>query len=130
MIAKKIKGLYLFLTSGIFFGIVYVIFAILPMVNQTLLLPIITITCLFGGFVASLFMMVINVAFMTNINQEYLGRVAGLFNSMAMCSTPIASMVVASIAPFTSIMYLYAGCGILVILLFIAQIFNKHLRKL
>ncbi|WP_017413948.1 MFS transporter [Clostridium tunisiense] len=129
-IAKKIKGLYLFLTSGILFGIVYIIFSILPIVNQTLLLPIITITCLFGGFVASLFMMIINVAFMTNINQEYLGRVAGLFNSMAMCSTPIASMIVASIAPFTSIMYLYAGCGILVILLFIAQIFNKHLRNL
>jgi DHA3 family macrolide efflux protein-like MFS transporter len=130
IIAKKIKGLYLFIASGILFGIVYIIFSILPIVNQTLLLPIITITCLFGGFVASLFMMIINVAFMTNINQEYLARVGGLFNSMAMCSTPIASMIVASIAPFTSIVYLYAGCGVLVILLFIAQIFNKHLRSL
>lgn len=67
---------------------------------------------------------------MTNVNQEYLARVGGLFNSMASCSVPIAAMIVASISPFVSIAYLYIGCGILVIVLFITQLFNKHLRKL
>lgn len=129
-IAKKIKGIYLFVVSGVLFGMVYIVFALLPAVSQNLLIPIITIACLLGGFVASIFMMIINVAFMTNINQEYISRVGGLFNSMAMCSTPIASMVIASIAPFTSIVYLYAGCGVLVIALFLFQMFNKTLRSL
>lgn len=129
-IANKIKGIYLLAASGAFFGTVYVIFALLPLLSKNLLIPIATITCLLGGVVASLFMMVIQVSFMSNVEQEYLGRVGGLFNSMAMCSAPIASMIVAAIAPFISILYLYAGCGMLVILLFISQLFNKHLRKL
>lgn len=129
-IGNKIKGIYLFVVSGAFFGMVYLIFALMPLLSKNVLIPIATITCLLGGFVASIFMLIINVAFMTNVEPEYLGRVGGLLNSMSMCSTPIASMIVAVIAPFISILYLYAGCGILVMLLFIIQLFNKHLRNL
>lgn len=129
-IAKKIRGIYLFAISGVLFGMVYIIFALLTISNTYLLVPIIIITCLVGGFVASLFMMIINVNFMSNVQQEYLGRVGGLFNSMAMCAAPIASMIVASIAPFTSILVLYIACGILIIALFTIQIFNKHLQNL
>lgn len=129
-IAPKIKGIYLFCLSGMFFGMLYIVFAALIFANKDLIIPIITITSFIGGFFGGIFMMIINVSFMTNVNQEYLARVGGLFNSMASCSVPIAAMIVASISPFVSIAYLYIGCGILVIVLFITQLFNKHLRKL
>lgn len=130
IISKKIKGIYLFIYSGTLFGSFYIILSLLDLIDKTMLIPIIVLACLAAGFLASLFMMIINVSFMTNVPQEYLARVSGVFNSMAMCSTPIASMIVASIASFTSIFWIYMGCGILVMLLFVFQLFNKNIRNI
>ncbi|WP_040213106.1 MFS transporter [Clostridium polynesiense] len=129
-LAEKFKGIYMFIITGISFGFIYIILSALTMIQKEALIPIITITCFTAGVVASIFMMIVNVAFMTKVNKEYIGRVAGLFNSLAMCATPVASMIIASIAPFTSILFLYAACGVFIILLFVTQIFNKHLRDI
>lgn len=129
-ITKWFKGVQLFISSGIGFGLIYILLFILCIIPKAILIPCISITCFLAGIIASIFMMVVNVTFMTKIDKDYIGRIGGLFNSLAMCAAPLASMLVASIAPFTSILFIYVVCGVFVILLFISQIFNKHLRKI
>ena len=75
-------------------------------------------------------MTLINVAFMECIKEEFLGRVAGVFNALVMAATPIGSLLVASLCIFLNTSTLFLIFGIGTIILFILQRFNKGLSDI
>ncbi len=72
------------------------------------------------GISASIISAVLNVQFMKAVSQDYLARVASIFNASACAATPIASMVVSALAAQFTVTQIFFTSGILCVILFIA----------
>lgn len=71
-----------------------------------------------------------NVSFMEHVEENYLARIGGLFNSMVMLTTPIASFFFALLAKFLNISQIFLLTGISGMILLIVMCFNQTLKKL
>lgn len=67
---------------------------------------------------------------MEHVEENYLARIGGLFNSMVMLATPIASFFFALIAKFLNISQIFLLTGISGMILLIVMYFNQTLKKL
>ncbi|QAA33285.1 MFS transporter [Clostridium manihotivorum] len=130
-VKEKVKGIYLVIVSGILIGIVYILYFIVGQLKvQVAIYPALVLIGLLLGISAGIFLMTINVAFMEKIEKDYLGRVAGVFNSLAMAATPLGSLTVGGLCIFLNTSKLFLVFGMLTIALFLLQKFNKSLAKL
>lgn len=130
-IKEKMKGINLFVIFGIVFGISYFAMSLLPLLNRvTLVYILLLLNSIIFGSTAGIMMSQINVAFMENVKQEFLGRIAGVFNALVMVATPVGSLLVASLCIFINTSTLFFMFGIGTILLFIAQKYNKSLQNM
>ncbi|MEG1870696.1 MAG: hypothetical protein RR192_01705, partial [Peptostreptococcaceae bacterium] len=82
------------------------------------------------GVSASIIIMIINVTFMQRTDQEYLGRVAGILNSLAMVSIPLGSLIVAGLCVFLSVTQLFLVFGIVMVVSFMLQKYNKSIEDI
>lgn len=127
----KFKGINIFVSCGIIFGICYFSFPILKIVpNISITYILLALLCILFGLTAGVLMTLINVAFMECIKEEFLGRVAGVFNALVMSATPIGSLLVAGLCVFLNTSTLFLIFGIGTIILFILQRFNKGLSDI
>ncbi len=130
-IAEKFKGINLFILSGVIIGIAYLSLAFVPMIGVDLVLygTIILLGFLFGAS-ASIFMMIVNITFMQKTEQQYLGRAAGILNSLCMAATPVGSLVVGSLCVFLTTAQLFLIFGIGTVVLFLCQRYNKSMQEI
>lgn len=127
----KFKGIKIFVSCGIIFGICYFSFPTLKIVpNVSITYILLALLGILFGFTAGVLMILINVAFMECIKEEFLGRVAGVFNALVMAATPIGSLLVAGLCIFLNTSTLFLVFGIGTIILFILQMFNKGLSDI
>ncbi|MDU2671297.1 MAG: MFS transporter [Clostridium sp.] len=128
---EKFKGINVFVSCGILFGICYFSFPLLKIsVNISITYILLALLCILFGLTAGVLMTLINVAFMECIKEEFLGRVAGVFNALVMAATPIGSLLVAGLCIFLNTSTLFLIFGIGTIILFILQRFNKGLSDI
>lgn len=128
---EKIKGINLFVLSGIILGFTYFGFSLFKIIdNSNLVYTFLSLNCIVFGISAGIMLTLINVAFMKNVKQELLSRVGGVFNALVMSATPLGSLLVASLCNFFNTSQLFLLFGIATILLFIFQIFNKELQDI
>ena len=128
---EKFKGINVFVCCGILFGICYFSFPLLKIsANISITYILLALLCILFGLTAGVLMTLINVAFMECIKEEFLGRVAGVFNALVMAATPIGSLLVAGLCIFLNTSTLFLIFGIGTIILFILQRFNKGLSDI
>lgn len=130
-IKSRIKGINLFVGGGVLVGGWY--FALLlAQVPTTGLMRylVISIGCFVAGLSIALINMLVNVTFMEKVEQEYLGRVSGVMNAMAVCAMPLGAFIVGGMSSLISIQLIFIVSGVVIILIFMAQKFNKALQEL
>lgn len=130
-VAERIKGISLFVWSGVILGVGYSSLAFMKFISGDLVLygALIIIGLLMGSG-ASIMMMRLNITFMTKIEQEYLGRAAGLVNSMAAAATPLGACLVGGLCLFLTTPQLFLIFGILMVVLFFVQRYNKNMQEI
>lgn len=130
-IAERVRGIKLFVWSGVILGMGYASLALMKLVRADMILyGSLIIIGLVMGAGASIMMMRLNITFMTKVEQQYLGRVAGLVNSLASASTPLGAGVVGGLCLFLSTPQLFLVFGILMVVLFFAQRYNKNMQEI
>ena len=131
-IVEKVKGIVIFILAGVVIGLSYLSLYFIPMFGGASVAIYIglAVSGLAIGIPASIFIMLIGVTFMSKVDQSILGRVAGINNSLVMAATPIGSFVVASLCTFLSTPNLFLIFGIIIIVLFLGQMYNKALREI
>lgn len=131
LINKKTSNNKVFIIGGFLFSIPYILFAGISFVNNTILVWLFLVSVSFiAGIGAAFTSLIINIAFMNHVEEAYLARVGGLFNSMASAATPLASFIIAAIAKFLSVVQLFLICGILCLIFFTLINFNKYVKQL
>lgn len=129
--SKHIPRYKLFLGS---WGVLMVLLIALslngPHFIPTVIWIMLFLTFFLSGCSLALLNIVANVSFMEHVEENYLARIGGLFNSMVMLATPIASFFFALIAKFLNISQIFLLTGISGMILLIVMCFNQTLKKL
>ncbi len=129
--SKHIPRYKLFLGS---WGILMILLIALslngPHFIPTVIWIMLFLTFFLSGCSLALLNIAANVSFMEHVEENYLARIGGLFNSMVMLATPIASFFFALIAKFLNISQIFLLTGISGMILLIVMCFNQTLKKL
>lgn len=119
-----------FLGGGILFGLAYCCVILWPMFDGIMQYVVATSSGLVLGCSASMVIGIINVSFLEQVPPDYLGRVAGVFNSLANVATPLGSMFVAMLCTLLPIIQIFFLFAIGILLLFLIQFKNRSLHEL
>lgn len=126
-IKERVKGIVLLISSGVLLGICYGSYYVLVNFSHPFI-PVMIFS--FGvGFSAGLMIMQLNVVFMEKIDNSYIARITGLMGALSMSSTPLGSFLVSGICLIFSTNQIFLLMGILTIVFFMAQIFNKSFKE-
>jgi MFS family permease len=88
------------------------------------------IAALFLGIFAGIMTTMVQIQFMQCTEQNYLARVAALFNSLATAAIPITSFIISILASRFEVVQIFAACGIVCLIVFVAlQIGNIKVEK-
>jgi len=117
---RLISNKDILISGGILIGIIYFSLMFVGKIDYIPLRYIVyaMILCIFG-FINSLIGMSVQVTFMANTPNEYLGRVGSIFNAMACSSIPVGSFLLAIVLPFLTIIHTYFYVGVITIFIFI-----------
>lgn len=128
-LSDKVKVQRIFISAGIVLGITYVFIAQLPALNHVHTIPIlICLSCILG---ISLIMvnLPISIAVLSKIDVDYLPNISGISNAFALCSIPITSCIIGVLGKYTNVYTIFIIFGVLTLLVFIGQIWNKKLYQ-
>ena len=124
--SKHIPRYKLFLGS---WGVLMVLLIALslngPHFIPTVIWIMLFLTFFLSGCSLALLNIAANVSFMEHVEENYLARIGGLFNSMVMLTTPIASFFFALLAKFLNISQIFLLTGISGMILLIVMCFNQ-----
>lgn len=130
-INKKVKKELLFCCAGIIGSLTYISFVLINVFHLAILIWSSMMVMFFVfGFSFSIIMMCVNVSLMTNVEKNYMARVGGVFNSMAMCAIPISSFVCAILVKFINVNYIFLLTGVLGGLFFGMLLRNPILKEI
>ncbi|MDL2220193.1 MFS transporter, partial [Eubacteriales bacterium OttesenSCG-928-N14] len=130
-IGRKLSKVQLFVGGGFACSIAYISYALIPNVASVGLTYILLILAAFTiGIGGALLNVAVNVAFMEQIDSNYLGRVGAIFNAMATALIPVASFAVAGVASFASVTQIFMVCGIISAILFVVLSMSKTFRQI
>ncbi len=120
-IMEKIAARTIVVVLGVCTGITFFLFTMgTPLQENVTAIYILTVVAAaLLGISASVISAVLNVQFMKVVSQEYLARVASIFNASACAATPIASMVVSGLSTQFSVSQIFFTCGALCVILFV-----------
>ncbi|MGL5616515.1 MAG: MFS transporter [Sarcina sp.] len=128
-IMTKVKRINILSSGGIIIGIGYCGLSFLGGAPKALVpIMIIILTGSTGAGVVAL-NMITGTVFHQKTDREYMARVASLFNSFALCTTPIGSVIVSGLCLFLNIEQLFMVFSISLTLIFIAVRFNKVFKE-
>lgn len=72
----------------------------------------------------------VGVIFMEMTDEQYLARASGIMNSVCLAANPVASFIVAGVANLVNVTALIFGCGVFSVLVTLAFLLVKPLRKI
>ena len=84
----------------------------------------------FVGFSTGILIVKIHVAIMDNVENEVLARVSSIISALAMIATPLGSFLVSIFCNVVAIDLLFFIVGIITVVFFIIQLFNKSIQKI
>lgn len=127
-VSEKVKGIKIFIAAGVLVGIPYASYYFIPGTTcvEIILVPV----GIIFGLGAGLIMMQLNVLAMQKIEKEYMARVFGIMGALAMSAMPLGSVIVGGLCLVMSTTQIFLVVGILTVLLFLSQVFNKNIRSL
>lgn len=127
-VSKHISRKKIFNVSWIFLGIFYFSLVGLGYVsgNITKYLSYGVASILLGLLVANL-NLITTVLFMSSVDDEFMGRAGGIFNSLVTSSMPLASFGIAAIAPLFSVNQIYLIFGVLALFVYMLSVYNKKI---
>ena len=82
------------------------------------------------GAAAAVLMSVVNVCFLQQVPEQYLGRVGSIFNAMATGMTPLSSFLIAAAVTVLAVDRLYVIMGVLTLALAVGAGLSRTLRAL
>ena len=130
-INKKVKGIYIIVISGIMLGSFYSAYYYITCISNNILLELMLITIsAFVGFSTGILIVKIHVAIMDNVENEVLARVSSIISALAMIATPLGSFLVSIFCNVVAIDLLFFIVGIITVVFFIIQLFNKSIQKI
>ena len=131
VLKSRFKSRYIFIVGGILIGAGYSCVSFLGLINNYKYLYVVLGALVFiMGIGIPLFNIPISVALMRNVEEEYIPRVTAIFNTMALCATPLGAMICGIMISVIPITTLYLICGAAVSIMILGQIFNRNLNKL
>ena len=129
-IKEILGGRKMFTMGGIIIGITYILLSLIGNIeNKQLMYISLAIIVFLLGIGILLLSFVLQVIMMKKVKQEFLSRVASIFNAGELCAVPISAFIVGIISQFINIKILFLGLGILVSLLFLLMFLNKNIKK-
>lgn len=130
-ISKHITRYKLFLGSWAFFMLLFIAIGLNgSYFSVPVIWIILCITFFLLGGSVSLISIAVNVSFMEHVQEDYLARIGGLFNSMVMVATPIASFFFAIFANFLNVSQIFLLTALGGMILLIVMCLNRTLKKL
>lgn len=126
---KSITLKNLIVVEMVISGIVYIVFALLVFVENSIVCSaILLVLMLVFGVSVGIIGVSVSVAFTKAVPRDYLARIAGIFNSVVTAAMPITSIILSGIAIFLKVDTIFIICGIMA-LLFAFYIFtNKRIN--
>ncbi|WP_308779698.1 MFS transporter [uncultured Clostridium sp.] len=129
-IKEILGGRNMFIMGGVIIGITYILLSLIGNIeNKQFIYISLAIIVFLLGVGILLLTFVLQVIMIKKVKQEFLSRVASIFNAGALCAVPISACIVGIISQFINIKILFLGFGILVSLLFLIMFLNKNIKK-
>ncbi|MCI6691629.1 MAG: MFS transporter [Clostridium sp.] len=129
-IKEILGGRNMFIIGGVIIGITYILLSLISNIeNKQFIYISLAIIVFLLGVGILLLTFVLQVIMIKKVKQEFLSRVASIFNAGALCAVPISACIVGIISQFINIKILFLGFGILVSLLFLIMFLNKNIKK-
>ncbi|WP_102401731.1 MFS transporter [Haloimpatiens massiliensis] len=126
---ELIGGHKVFILGGWIIGLTYCILSLLGKIPSNLVYLSSGANTLIMGFGIVFLSFVLQIAMFKRISQEYLARVASLFNALALCAAPITSCIVGLVSKMITLEQIFLIFGIIILIIFTIQIFNKHIKE-
>ena len=126
---EKMGGRILFVVGGVIMGGTYCILSLIGNMPSYLVYLALCLDTLLMGIGVVLINFPLQVSMLKRVPQEYLGRVAALFNALALCSVPVTSCIIGFISEVLSIERLFSTFGLFVAVLFVSQVLNKNIKE-
>lgn len=118
-VLKKIKEKNLMIYGGILIGILYFIHILLGgLVTQESKYISYFIVAFIFGFMNSMIGVAIQIIFISQTPEEFIGRISGIFNALACSSMPIGSYILAIFSMVLTIREIYLLMGFFSIVIF------------
>lgn len=131
ILKNKLSVRTMFLMAGFNISLSYFGFSQLGRVNhQVIMYALLIILSVFMGASVPLLNIPIRVSLMSRVSDEYITRTISFVNALALCCTPIGGAIVGALSSFLSLSTIYLVFSILLLLLFISQVFNKSLGNI
>lgn len=127
---EKVCYRNMFVYGGALVGILYILYAGLPLCIYPLNYIFLGLCAFLMGVFLAFINFPIQIAMFGRVEQSYLARFSSLMSALSMAAQPLASFAFGIISGFMLIDQIYIICGILVVILFLVQIFNKVLWQL
>ena len=97
--------------------------------NKQLMYIALAINTFLLGVGVLLLTFVLQVVMMKRVSQEFLSRVATIYNAGALCAVPISAFIIGIISQFIDIKILFLSFGTLVSLVFLFMFLNKNIKS-
>lgn len=119
---KKVTIINIIFLASILIGMSYILLIISSLFyDYTVFVYIVcSISCLLFGNGLGLIMNILNISLLKNIKEEYLSRVAAIFNAGANAASPITAFLISILVSITRIEIIFFVTGILSIILGLA----------
>lgn len=111
-------------------GLSYLALAFLPRLGGTIRTAAWLLLFLLIGISTGIFGAFLNIIFVKVVEQAYLARAAGVFNSAVTMSMPVVSVLLAGAVPFVGIPFLMGAAGFLSLAIFVILVLGKNCRIL
>ena len=129
-IKEILGGQKMFIIGGIIIGINYILMSLLGNIESKQLMYIaLAINTFLLGVGVLLLTFILQIVMMKRVSQEFLSRVASIFNAGALCAVPISAFIIGIISQFIDIKILFLSFGALVSLVFIFMFLNKNIKS-
>lgn len=120
----------MFIFGGVFVGIIYILYAGLPIVITPYNYLFLGLCSLIMGVFLALINFPIQIAMYGRVEQSFLARFSSLSSALSMAAQPLAAFAFAALSGLIEIDTIYLFCGIFVVIMFALQIMNKVLWQL
>lgn len=111
-------------------GLLYLALAFLPGLAGTMRTVAWLLLFLLMGIATGIFGAFLNIMFVKVVEQAYLARAAGVFNSAVTVSMPVVSVLLAGAVSFTGIPFLMGAAGVLSLAVLVILMLGKNCRIL